>query len=43
MLAFAVSTVLIFIDGNVTFGLFSVLSVALAGAVIYKSLSGKKA
>lgn len=41
-LGFAISAVLIFVDGNLSFGLFSLLPVALAGSIIYQSLSGKK-
>ncbi len=37
-LGFAVSTVLIFIGGNVTFGLFSLIPAALAGVIIYQTL-----
>jgi len=36
-LAFAVSTILIFIGGNTVFGLFSILPVALAGLIIYQA------
>lgn len=36
--AFVLSTVLIFIGGNLAFGLFSILPVALAGVVIYQSV-----
>lgn len=39
--AFAVSTVLIFIGGNLAFGLFSLLPIALAGAIIYLSARNK--
>ena len=34
---FVVSTVLIFIGGNLAFGLFSILPIALAGVIIYQS------
>jgi hypothetical protein len=37
-LGFVVSTVLIFIGGNVAFGLFSVLPAGLAGMIIYQTL-----
>jgi hypothetical protein len=37
-LGFVVSTVLIFIGGNVTFGLISVIPAALAGVISYKAL-----
>ena len=33
----AVSTVLIFVAGNIQFGLFSIIPVALAGLIIYQS------
>ncbi len=36
-IAFVISTVLIFVGGNFLFGLFSILPITLAGAVIYKS------
>ena len=36
-LAFVVSTVLIFVGGNLTFGLVSMLPIALAGVIIYQS------
>ena len=36
-LGFVVSTVLIFIGGNVAFGLFSVIPAALAGMIIYQT------
>ncbi|NNK52521.1 MAG: hypothetical protein HKO99_13075 [Xanthomonadales bacterium] len=35
--AFGVSTVLIFVRGNVAFGMFSILPIALAGVVIYQA------
>ena len=35
--AFVLSTVLIFIGGNLAFGLFSTIPVALAGVIIYQS------
>lgn len=35
--AFVVSTVLIFVGGNLAFGLFSILPIALAGVIIYQS------
>ena len=35
--AFVVSTVLIFAGGNLTFGLVSMLPIALAGVIIYQS------
>ncbi|MBE9548295.1 MAG: hypothetical protein IMF09_02725 [Proteobacteria bacterium] len=35
--AFVVSTVLIFIQGNLAFGMFSILPIALAGVVIYQT------
>jgi hypothetical protein len=35
--AFVVSTVLIFVGGNLAFGLFSILPIALAGVVIYQT------
>lgn len=37
-LGFVVSTVLIFIGGNVAFGLFSLIPAALAGVIIYRTL-----
>ena len=37
-LGFVVSTVLIFMGGNVTFGLISVIPAALAGMISYKTL-----
>jgi hypothetical protein len=37
-LGFAVSAVLIFIGGNVAFGLFSLIPAALAGMIIYQAL-----
>ena len=37
-LGFVVSTVLVFIGGNVTFGLISVIPAALAGVISYKTL-----
>jgi hypothetical protein len=37
-LGFVVSTVLVFIGGNVTFGLISVIPAALAGMISYKTL-----
>lgn len=36
-LSFAVSTVLIFMGGNVAFGLFSLIPAALAGMIIYQT------
>ena len=36
--AFILSTVLIFVGGNTTFGLFSTLPIALAGVIIYQSV-----
>jgi len=36
-LGFVISTVLIFIGGNVTFGLISVIPAALAGVISYKT------
>lgn len=39
--AFVVSTVLIFIGGNFTFGLFSILPAALAGLIVYKAAKAK--
>jgi len=35
-MAFVVSTVLIFIGGNLAFGLFSILPIVLAGVLIYQ-------
>ena len=35
--AFVVSTVLIFVGGNLAFGMFSILPIALAGTVIYQT------
>ena len=35
--AFVVSTVLIFIGGNLGFGMFSILPITLAGVVIYQT------
>ena len=35
--ALVVSTVLIFVGGNLTFGLVSILPIALAGVIIYQS------
>ena len=35
--AFAVSTILIFMGGDLAFGLFSILPIALAGVIIYQS------
>ena len=35
--AFAVSTILIFMEGDLAFGLFSILPIALAGVIIYQS------
>lgn len=35
--AFTVSTVLIFVEGNLTFGLFSILPIVLAGIIFYQS------
>ena len=35
--ALVLSTVLIFVGGNLTFGLFSILPVALAAVIIYQS------
>jgi hypothetical protein len=37
-LGFVVSTVLIFMGGNVTFGLISLIPAALAGMIIYQTL-----
>lgn len=37
-LGFVVSTVLIFIAGNVAFGLFSLIPAALAGMIVYRNL-----
>lgn len=37
-LSFVVSAVLIFIGGDVTFGLFSMIPAALAGMIIYQAL-----
>jgi hypothetical protein len=37
-LGFAISAVLIFIGGNVVFGLFSLIPAALAGMIIYQAL-----
>ena len=39
--ALAVSTVLIFVSGNVAFGFVSTLPIVVAGAVIYQSSVGK--
>jgi hypothetical protein len=36
-LAFVVSTVLIFMGGNLAFGLFSIIPIALAGVIIYQT------
>ncbi len=41
IVALAVSTVLIFVSGNVAFGVVSMLPIAMAGVVIYQS-SGSK-
>jgi len=35
--ALAVSTILIFVGGNLAFGLFSLLPIAMAGVIIYQS------
>lgn len=35
--ALAVSTILIFMGGNLEFGLFSIIPIALAGVIIYQS------
>ena len=35
--AFAVSTILIFMGGNMSLGVFSILPIALAGVIIYQS------
>ena len=40
-LAFAVSTVLVFIGGNVSFGLFSIIPIALAGLIVYQAAKAK--
>lgn len=40
-LAFTVSTVLIFIGGNLSFGLFSILPIVLIGVIIDQSIKSK--
>jgi hypothetical protein len=37
MLALVVSTALVFMGGNLAFGLFSVIPIALAGVIIYQT------
>lgn len=39
--AFLVSTILIFVGGNLSFGLFSAIPAALAGIVVYQSARPK--
>ena len=41
-LGFAVSTVLVFIGGNLAFGLFSLLPIVLVGVVIHQSVKAKE-
>ena len=39
--AFAVSTALLFMGGNVAFGWFSVIPIALGGLIVYQAASAK--